>query len=510
MNFLSFISDYNKSLNSFIWDKFGIVFLIFTGILTTVLLGFFQLRHIGLWWNKTFGSLFKKDTVSLSGDKNSISAFQSFCTSLAATLGVGNIVGVSTAICLGGPGAVFWMWIAAILGMATNYSENVLGLYFRRKNFSGEWSGGAMYYLADGLGAKRGAKSVATILSYAFALFTLLASFGIGSMGQINKIVINISSAFPAKFLSSVMLYDNVSAYSLLLGIVLFFLASIIVLGGIKRISRVTEKLVPFMIIFFISGSLFVLIKNYTRILPAFSAIFSSAFNIKASAGGTAGICIGTAFKQGFKRGVFSNESGLGSSVIVHASSSVTEPAEQGMWGIFEVFCDTILICTITALVILTSGVYDINVSKPLFDDATMVAKAFNSVFPYASSGEKFVAVSIFLFAFSTVLGWNYYGAKAWEYLFGTRLVYIYRILHLLSIIPGALLTSSLAWDISDTFNGLMMIPNLIGVISLSGLVIKITKNYKERKLKGKNILPMTSYFKDIEKYQRGKGKSSF
>lgn len=503
MNFISLLSKYNLALNSFIWDKFGIVFLVCAGILTTILLNFFQIRHISLWWNKTFGSLLKKDVLSHSKDKASISPFQSLCTSLAATLGVGNIVGVSTAICMGGPGAVFWMWVAAIIGMATNYSENVLGLYFRRKNFSGDWSGGAMYYISDGLGRKKGAKSIGKLLAYAFAFFTLFASFGIGSMGQINKIVINLSSAFPNKYLSPIMIYDNVSAYSLIIGIVLFFLASFIILGGIRRIAKVTEKLVPFMIIFFVTGSLVVIFKNHKSILPALRSIFSSAFNLNAGVGAASGVCISAAFKQGFKRGVFSNESGLGSSVIVHAASSVTEPVEQGMWGIFEVFCDTILICTITALVVLTSGVYDINASRPLFDDATMVAKAFNSVFPIACLGEKFIALSIFLFAFSTVLGWNYYGAKAWEYLFGTNLVYVYRILHLLSIIPGAVLTSSVAWDISDTFNGLMMIPNLIGVISLMGLVIKITKNYKERKIKGRSILPMTSYFKDIQRKQK-------
>lgn len=503
MNLVSLLSKYNLALNYFIWDKFGIVFIVCVGILTTILLKFFQIRHIGLWWNKTFGSLLKKDVLSHSKDKVSISPFQSLCTSLAATLGVGNIVGVSTAICMGGPGAVFWMWVAAVIGMATSYSENVLGLYFRRKNFSGDWSGGAMYYLSDGLGGKKGGKTLGKLLAYAFALFTLLASFGIGSMGQINKIVINLSSAFPNKYLSPIIIYDNVSAYSLIIGIVLFFLASCIILGGINRIARVTEKLVPFMIIFFTAGSFIVILKNYNSILPAFKSIFCSAFNISAGMGGTAGVCISTAFKQGFKRGVFTNESGLGSSVIVHSASSVTEPVEQGMWGIFEVFCDTIFVCTITALVVLTSGVYDISSFKAMTDDATMVAKAFNSVFSIACLGEKFVAISIFLFAFSTVLGWNYYGAKAWEYLFGTNFVFVYRILHLLSIIPGAILTSSLAWDISDTFNGLMMIPNLIGVISLMGLVIKITKNYMERKIKGKNILPMISYFKDIQRKQK-------
>ena len=500
MNFLSLLSKYNSAVNSFIWGSFGIGLLLFSGLVTTILLKFFQLRHLCLWWGKTFGRLLKKEVLSNSNDKDSISPFQSLCTSLAATIGVGNIVGVTTAITLGGPGAVFWMWIAAILGMATNYSENVLGLYFRRKNFNGQWSGGAMYYLQDGLGKIKGLGFLGKILAKLFALFTMLASFGIGSMGQVNKIVLNLASAFPVNSLACVILYDDVTLYSALIGIFLFILASLIILGGIKRIAQITEKIVPLMIVSFVLGSFTVIFKNRQNIIPAFGAIFSSAFNFRAGAGGVGGAVFASAFHQGFKRGVFSNESGLGSSVIIHANSSATEPCEQGMWGMFEVFTDTIIVCTLTALVVLTSGVYNISSATSHFSDATMVAAAFNSVFSFGNLGQKFVALSIFLFAFTTVLGWNHYGAKAWEYLFGINRIGIYKLLHLLSIMCGAFLTSSLAWDISDSFNGLMMIPNLIGVLSMMGLVLKITKNYLDRKLKGKNIRPMLSFFSDIQK----------
>ncbi len=504
MDFLSFVSHYNSILNSFIWDKLGLFLLLFTGVFTGIMLSFFQLSHLKLWWKTTFGSLFKNDAPARTGS-GAISPFQSMCTALAATIGVGNIVGVTSAISVGGPGAVFWMWIAAILGMTTNYSENVLGIYFRRKNFDGEWSGGAMYYLRDGVG--RCFKKTGRLLAWFFSVFTLLASFGIGSMGQINKIVINLEAAFPAGGLQSMVLYDTITMYSLVIGIIIFAIAGAIVVGGIKRIARITEKLVPFMLVFFVGGSLTVIFKNYFNIIPAIRAIFSSAFSFRAPMGGVMGAVMTAAFNQGFKRGVFSNESGLGSSVIIHATSSITEPCEQGMWGIFEAFIDTIVVCTMTALVVLTSGVYDLNGYAASASDATMVAAAFNTVFSFGGFGQKFIAVSIFMFAFTSVLGWNHYGAKAWEYLFGTRCVYVYKLLHLLSIICGSLLTSSLAWDISDTFNGLMMIPNLIGVIFLSRLVRQINQNYIERTLKGKKILPMLSVFSDIQKNNIRKDK---
>jgi len=487
MSILSDISHYNGVINNIIWNKTGILILLLIGIWSSLVLKFFQFSHFNLWCTSTLKNTFKIKRKNCMQDKSAITPFQSMCTSLAATIGVGNIVGVSSAIYTGGPGAVFWMWVAAIFGMMTGYSENVLGTYFRRKNFSGEWCGGPMYYLEDGLGSKPGMKKIGKMLAVSFAFSTVLASFGIGSMGQINKIVINLESAFPVPFLANKKLYDGVSFYSLFIGTGLFLIAAFVIIGGIKRLARVTEKLVPFMVVFFLLGSFAVILKNYKNILPALESIFSSAFNFEAGFGGM----LGTAFSQGLKRGVFSNEAGMGSSAIIHANSSIKEPAEQGMLSMFEIFVDTIVICTVTALVVLTSGVYN---SADAVSESTMVARSFDSVFAFGGLGQRFVAISIFLFSFSSVLGWNHYGAKAWEYMFGTSSVFLYKTLHLISIIAGALLTSSLAWDISDTFNGFMMIPNLIGIILLFDVVKNVTDNYLQRKIAGKNITPVTSY----------------
>lgn len=496
--FLNALAQGNDVVNTFIWTTLGLVLLLGTGLLTTAVTKFFQVTRIKLWWKNTIGSLFAKDVIKHDESGKAISPFQALCTALAATIGVGNIAGVAAAICIGGPGAVFWMWVAAFFGMMTNYSENVLGLYYRRRNKDGEWSGGAMYYLQDGLGSKKGCKKIGKVLAILFSIFTLLASFGIGAMGQVNKIVVNIESAFPIAALDNVVLYEGVSLYSLVLGLVLVALAAAITLGGLKRVANFAEKVVPFMVVLFVAGSLVIVAVNWQNILPAFGAIFKTAFCPMAAVGGATGAAIRAVMVQGFKRGVFSNEAGLGSSVMVHSNSNVTEPVKQGMWGIFEVFADTMVVCTMTALVVLTSGVYDLStgaIAAGLGSDATLVAAAFNSVFSIGNIGEKFVAIAILLFAFTTVLGWNHYGTKAWEYLFGVSSVNVYKVIHLVMILFGALLTSSLAWDISDTFNGLMMIPNLIGVISLSGLVCKITKNYLDRQ-RGLDVPPMLSAFK--------------
>ena len=444
--------------------------------------------------------MFSKEVIGHNKDARAISPFQALCTALAATIGVGNIAGVAAAICIGGPGAVFWMWVAAFFGMMTNYSENVLGIFYRRRNEHGEWSGGAMYYLQDGLGAKKGCKSVGKVLAVLFAVFTLLASFGIGAMGQVNKIVANIESAFPIAALNSIQLYEGVSLYSLIIGLALVALAAAITLGGLKRVAAFAEKVVPFMVVLFMGGSLIIIAVNADAILPALGTIFKTAFTPLAAAGGAAGSIIST-MTQGFKRGVFSNEAGLGSSVMVHSNSNVKEPVKQGMWGIFEVFADTMVVCTLTALVVLTSGLYNLEtgVLAEGVTDGTLVASAFNTVFSYGNIGGKFVAIAVLLFAFTTVLGWNHYGTKAWEYLFGVKSTAVYKVIHLVMILFGALLTSSLAWDISDTFNGLMMIPNLIGVIVLSGLVCKITKNYVDRHIRHLDVKPMLSAFESEE-----------
>ena len=495
----------NDVINEFVWVKLGLIMLLGTGILMTVLTKFFQVTHIGHWMRQTIGSLFNKDVSSHTKDRRSISQFQALCTALAATIGVGNIAGVSAAIVSGGAGAVFWMWVAAFFGMMTNYSENVLGIYFRRKNKDGEWSGGAMYYLADGLGGYKHCRVIGRILAILFSIFCVLASFGIGNMGQVNKIVANIESAFAIPSLSSVAV-GGVSLYAVIIGLVIMLFVGIIILGGLKRIANVAEKIVPFMVVLFILGSLIIIAINIRHIGAAFSAIFTTAFTPKAAWGGATGLILKNVITWGFKRGIFSNEAGLGSSVMVHSNSNVKEPVRQGLWGIFEVFADTIVVCTMTALVILTSGVIDLEtgvLAAGASGDATLLAKAFDTVFAVGSVniGSMFVAIAVFLFAFTTILGWSHYGTKAWEYLFGTKSTVIYKVIFLLVISLGALMSSSLAWDISDTFNALMMIPNLIGVVSLSGLVIKITNNYLDRVVRGKpNIKPMLSGIESIQK----------
>ena len=503
MNLLESITSVNDAVNGVVWGPFGLVLLVGTGILITLLTKVFQISHIKHWWKNTIGSMFQKKVISHTKEKGTISPFQALCTALAATVGTGNIAGVAAAICIGGAGAVFWMWVAAFFGMMTNYAENTLGIYYRRRNEKGEWSGGAMYYLTDGLGKKKGFKIPAKILAILFSIFTLLASFGIGSMGQVNKIVANVSSAFNVSALSSIAV-GGTNLYNILLGALIMALTALIVLGGLKRIANVAEKIVPFMVVCFVIGSLVIIGVNYANILPAFKAIFVNAFKPIAVIGGGIGTVISKVVTQGFKRGVFSNEAGLGSSVMVHSNSNIKEPVEQGMWGIFEVFADTMVVCTMSALVLLTSGAYNLADGTILagYTDATLVAGAFNQVFSWGNIGEKFIAVAMFLFAFTTVLGWSHYGSKAWEYLFGAKTDVIFKIIHICTIMFGAVMTSSLAWDISDTFNGLMMIPNLIGVVALSGIVIKITKNYVDRKIKKKDIEPMLSVFPDIQAEQ--------
>ena len=500
------IAEINGSINGVVWGMFGLILLIGTGILTTACTKFFQVSRLGLWWKKTIGNMFTKNVLKHRKEKGVISPFQALCTALAATVGTGNIAGVAAAICIGGAGAVFWMWVAAFFGMMTNFSENVLGIYYRRKNSEGEWSGGAMYYLQDGLGKKKGCKWIGKVLAVLFCIFTMLASFGIGSMGQVNKIVANVAAAFDVSALSSIEVMSGVSLYNIILGALIMALTAVITLGGVKRIANVAEKIVPFMVVLFVLGSLVIIGINYSSILPAFKAIFVNAFKPEAFVGGGIGAVISKVVTQGFKRGVFSNEAGLGSSVMVHSNSSVKEPVKQGMWGIFEVFADTMIVCTMTALVVLTSGGLEGGVFNVVtgeiqegLSDATLVGGAFNEVFGWGNIGQRFVAIAMFLFAFTTVLGWSHYGSKAWEYLFGAKTTIIFRIIHVCTIIFGAVLTSSLAWDISDTFNGLMMIPNLIGVVVLVPLVMKITKNYVDRKVKGKDVEPIVSYDPEIQ-----------
>lgn len=499
-NFLNTLTEINSVVNDFIWVKIGLFLLIGTGILMTVLTRFFQIVHIKEWVKSTIGSLFNKKTHKKEG-RGSVSQFQALCTALAATIGTGNIAGVSAAIAIGGPGAVFWMWVAAFFGMMTNFAENVLGIYYRRKDNKGEWSGGAMYYLSDGLGKYKGFKTIGKILAVFFSVCTILASFGIGNIGQINKITINLESAFLNGGEQFGFVFGQVKWTSLIIGIVLMILAGLVVFGGLQRIAATSEKIVPFMAILYIVGCLTIVAINFEQLGAALTSIFRFAFGTSAVSGGIAGIAISKVITEGCKRGVFSNEAGLGSSVMVNSASSTKEPVVQGMWGIFQVFADTIVVCTMTAMVVLSSGAIDLETGlrvNPASDGSTYIAEAFGNTFGII--GEMFIAVCILMFAFTTVLGWSHYGTKAFEYLFGVKAGKAYKFIFVPIIVLGAIMTSAIAWDISDTFNGMMMIPNLIGVVALSPLVVKITQNYIDRKIKKKtDIVPMLSAIPEIQ-----------
>ncbi len=487
------VASINDAVNTFVWVKIGLVLLLGTGIYMTITTKFFQVTHFKHWWKHTLGEIFDKESDTKDkSDAQNISQFQSLCTALAATVGVGNIAGVASAIVAGGAGAIFWMWVAAFFGMMTNYSENVLGIFYRRKNERGEWCGGPMYYLRDGLGEKKNCKKLGAVLAVIFSILCLLASLGIGNLSQNNTIAVNLNAAFGIKGWQT--------------GILIVVLAGLVIIGGIKRIANVTEKIVPFMVAIYIVGAIIICIVNYDQIGTVFGSIFGCAFGIKAVEGGFVGVTVKTVITWGFKRGVFSNEAGLGSSVMVHSCSNVKEPVRQGMWGIFEVFADTIIVCTLTAFVILSSGVVDPATGTVLVLDAAgmplektaLVGAAFSTVF--GKFGMYFIAIAVMLFAFSTTLGWSVYGGKAWEYLFGRNSVIGYKIFFVFMCFVGPVLTSSLAWDISDTFNGMMMIPNLIGVLVLSPDVYRITKNYVQRNIHGEKEKPLLSHFADVQK----------
>ena len=501
--FLKIVESVNDSVNSAVWGLPGLILLIGTGILLTFGTKFFQVSHVVHWWKETIASVFKKDSKSVkNADKKTISQFQALCAALAATIGTGNIAGVAAAIVTGGPGAVFWMWVAAFFGMMTNFSENLLGIYYRRKNADGEWSGGPMYYLKDGLGKRYGKKwlsPVANVLAILFSCFAILASFGIGNMAQINKIVLNMDAAFFTNASLGTIPNTDINIIHLIIGIALLIIAALIIIGGLKRIARFAEIVVPFMAIVYVIGALVILCMNLNNLVPMFASIFKYAFRPTAVLGGGIGVLIQKTMTQGFKRGVFSNEAGLGSSVLVHSSSNVKEPVRQGMWGIFEVFFDTFVVCTMTAVVVLSTGYIDLATGAPAagVNGDTLVSEAFGRYF--GAPGTWFVAIAMLFFAFTTVLGWSQYGSKAVEYLFGTKGVKVYKFIFVAMIISGAVMEGGLAWDLSDTFNGLMMIPNLIGVLALFPLVLKVTKNYVDRKIKKKDIAPMLSYDSDIQ-----------
>ncbi len=485
-----FLSQINSYLNNLVWGIPALTLLIGTGVLLTLFTKGFQFTHFFYGLKIIFSGLTSKggSKSSTQDTSKSLSQYQAFCTALSGTLGTGNISGMAYAIVAGGPGAVFWMWIAALFGMITSFAEKVLGIYYRHRNAKGEWCGGAMYYLRDGLGNKKGCRTLGKLLAALFSLFTVLASFGIGNLGQVASIRESV--------LSLVSFTQNAKIDSFLIGVFLAVLSAFIILGGLNRIAKANEALVPFMAVMYIAGTLFILILHGEKILPAFGSIFKHAFSTQAAAGGIGGALIKQAITQGFQRGVFSNEAGMGSSVIVHAASDVSEPVVQGFWGSFEVFFDTIVICTLTALLILTSGVIDLNTGLPLTQSSSfaLATAAFTNAFGLL--GGIFMTLAMTLFAIATILGWSYYGVKAWEYLFGTKTTRLYLYIYIAVILLGCTLKVDLIVSLSDTFNGLMVIPNLIGVLGLSGTFLEILDNYKRRVLRGERwIKPMVSYF---------------
>ena len=450
---LETLMNINSAVNGIVWGPLIIILIIGTGTYLSIMTGFFSITKIGYILKNTLLKMFAKDDKG----EGEVTAFQAVATALAATVGTGNIAGVATAIALGGPGAVFWMWLAAIMGMTTKFAEVVLAVNYREKTEDGRFVGGPMYYITNGLG--KNWKWLAVI----FATFGTLASFGIGCMVQSNSVALSAESTFGIPVLVT--------------GIALAILTAVVIVGGIKRIGAFTEKLVPFMAALYIIGGLWLIIANAGKLPHAFSLIFGNAFTGTAAVGGFAGTVMMQAIRFGVARGIFTNEAGLGSAPIAHAAATTDHPVRQGLWGVFEVFTDTIVICSITALSILVTGVWESGESG-----AVLSAMAFDVGLP--GIGKYIVSVGLILFAYSTILGWEYYGERCLEYLAGTKPIMAYRLIWVVAVVVGAIGGLGFMWDLADTLNGLMAFPNLIGVLMLSPVVFRLTKEFfaKEKK----------------------------
>lgn len=460
------ISDVNGKVNDFVWGPIMLVFLVGTGIFFTIRSEFFQFTKFGHAMKNTIGKIFVKQT---SLDSGAITPFQALTTALAATVGTGNIAGVAGALIVGGPGAIFWMWVSALFGMMTKYAEVVLSVKFRERNAHGEWVGGPMYYIKNGLGTNW------EWLGILFSILGVLAAFGTGNMTQVNTIASTIVNAADALTKTPISA-GTVMTIRLIVGLLIAGFTAIIVIGGITRIGKVTEKLVPFMSAFYILGSLILVISNADMIIPVLISIFQSAFAPRAVVGGVSGFVLINAMKKGIARGVFSNEAGLGSSPIAHASTSETNPVKQGLYGIFEVFMDTIVICTLTAIVIMLSGIV-VPWGNGNASGAVVTGNAFATLFG-SKVASIFVAIAIFCFATSTILSWQLYGQRCLEFLTKGRGIRVFQIIFICFIVVGATMEMELVWNIADTLNGLMAIPNLISLLCLSGVVINLTKDY--------------------------------
>ena len=520
--FISGVTKVNDFVNGIVWGWPMIILILATGIVLTILTKFLQVRKFGASVDETLGntvrSMRRKNEKVQS--KNTISPFEAFATAISGTVGTGNIVGVTSAIMTGGPGAVVWMWISAFFGMVTNYSENVLGMYFRKREKDGEFSGGPAYYLSEGIGRNvkgklgsflRGLGKTLAVLAAVFCTFAAIGMSGV----QTNKMSATIQGVIGSNN------EKTNTMIALIVGVVVAIVLALIVLGGIKSIGRTTAILVPFMSLIFILMSIIIILTNANMIGSAFSLIFGNMFSIRSAVAGAGGYLVARIteqgvmmiVKKGLARGIFSNEAGLGSSVIAHSASQTKEPVKQGFWGIFEVFFDTFVICTLTALVILVtfgneSGMANVLYATKvtasgevvaLYADTTVSMMAF--VKGFGTFGKIVYSIILPLFAFTTIVAWSYYGEKSVDYLFrkagekGRHIARtVFKVAYVLLVIVASVVNGDLAWAISDTFNGLMALPNLIGLLFMSGLVAKLTKNYLDRK-SGKDVAPMLSAY---------------
>lgn len=464
---LQIIETINTAVNNFIWGVPAMVCIFGVGLYLSIRTNFLQIRKFPYAIKTTLGRIFRKRDAS----DGAITPFQAVCTALAATVGTGNIAGVAGAIAIGGPGAIFWMWVSALFGMCTKFAEVTLAVHYREINANGELVGGPMYYIKNGLGKKW------NWLAYLFAAFGVLTVFGTGNATQVNTITTAVNSAL---LNYNVISESSVSTSNLIIGIIIAILIAMILLGGVKRIGQVTEKLVPFMALLYILLGLGVILLNIQHVPSVFASIFRGAFQPEAVTGGIIGSMF-TSMKKGVSRGIFSNEAGLGTGSIAHACADTKKPVKQGMFGIFEVFTDTIVICTLTALVILCSGV-TVNYGEAAGAELTILG--FTST--YGNWVSIFTAVAMCCFAFSTALGWGLYGARCIEFLFSEKVIKPFMVVYSLVAIVGATANLGLMWNIADTFNGLMAIPNLIALFLLSGTVVKLTKEYFAGEGRGK------------------------
>ena len=471
-------ADIVGKVNGFAWGPIMLVLLVGTGVYLSIRVGFIQFSRIGYWMRNTFGKLFKKQNAG----EGEVTPLQAVTTALAATVGTGNIVGTSQAIALGGYGAVFWLWIAALVGMVTKYSEVTLAVKYRERDDKGDWVGGPMYYIKNGMGKGWG------WLAILFSLFAALASFGIGNMSQVNSITGSVIGAVQQ---FTTVPEETAVIMRWVIGGVLALLIGVILIGGIKRIGSVTEKLIPFMSLLYIIFTLVVIFGNIGMIGDAFGKIFSTAFTPQAMFGASTGIVLRQTIVWGLRRSAFSNEAGLGSAAIAHAATSEKDPVKQGLYGIFEVFMDTIVICSMTALVILTTGVLTDNPDG--LTGARLTLQAFERAL--GEPGKYVLSVGLLLFAFTTILGWYWYAETAVTYLLGVWVKPLMKVLWIVMILVGAAGAQFLGaagneflnniWDISDTLNGLMALPNLIGLLLLSFTLRGLVRDYDGRRKRG-------------------------